>query len=425
MRRNGSFFPVTAAQPNADSLPLAVACRKVSKTFRLPHERSHTLKERVLNPFRRSSVEDFRALDGVSFDVRAGEFFGIVGRNGSGKSTLLKCMAGIYRVDSGEIRVAGRISPFIELGVGFNPDLTARDNVVINGVMLGLTPREARYRFDEVIAFAELEEFVDLKLKNYSSGMHVRLAFAVMAQIEADVLLIDEVLAVGDASFQQKCFDEFERMRRKGCTILFVTHAMGQVEHFCDRALVMERGKIVSIGDPAEVAVLYNELNFGRGGSAVAGEGEGDRPGDGSAELVDAWFETAEGERLDAIAQGARCRLVVQFQAKAEVHDPVVAVELMNEDDLRIFATSSNWLEAPSGVFTAGERGIFSVAFDASVAPGRYSLVAKLLHAGPGQELLDRRAGFRSLIVHGVRAGGGLVDLPHDVSLDRAGSLEQ
>lgn len=418
---------MTAAQPNADSRPLAVACRDVTKTFRLPHEHTHTLKERMVNPFRKSSVEAFRALDGVSFDVRSGEFFGIVGRNGSGKSTLLKCMAGIYGVGRGEIAVAGRVSPFIELGVGFNPDLTARDNVVINGVMLGLTPKEARRRFDEVIAFAELEEFVDLKLKNYSSGMHVRLAFAVMAQIEADVLLIDEVLAVGDASFQQKCFDEFERMRRKGCTILFVTHSMTQVERFCDRALVLERGKLVSIGDPAEVATLYNELNFGRGAAAITGEEarEDERPGDGSAEVLNAWFETPAGERLDAIAQGERCRLVVEFEARAELRDPVVAVELMNEEDLRIFATNSNWLDAPSGAFAPGERGTFSVAFDASLAPGRYSLVAQMLRPGPGQEVLDRRAGFRSLVVHGVRAGGGLVDLPHDVALERVDRVER
>ncbi|MEX2195739.1 MAG: ABC transporter ATP-binding protein [Thermoleophilaceae bacterium] len=393
----------------------------MSKTFRLPHERTHTLKERMVNPLRRSSAEEFRALDGVSFEVRSGEFFGIVGRNGSGKSTLLKCMAGIYSVDRGEIAVAGRVSPFIELGVGFNPDLTARDNVVINGVMLGLTPKEARRRFDEVIAFAELEEFVDLKLKNYSSGMHVRLAFAVMAQIEADVLLIDEVLAVGDAAFQQKCFDEFERMRRKGCTILFVTHSMAQVERFCDRALVLERGELVSIGDPAEVATLYNELNFGRGGAAVGPVDEEERPGDGSAELVEARFETPAGERVDAIAQGEPCRLVVEFEARAQLRDPVVAVELMNEEDLRIFATNSNWLDVPTGAFAPGERGTFSVAFDASLAPGRYTLVAQLLRPGPGQDLLDRRAGFRSLVVHGVRAGGGLVDLPHDVALERGG----
>src|SRR6266705_3410278 len=188
------------------------------KRFEIPREQVSTLKERALHPFRRSATDTLHALRGVSFAVEPGEFFGIVGRNGSGKSTLLKCLAGIYGVDSGHIYVNGRTSTFIELGVGFNPDLPARDNALLNATMLGLSPREARRRFDSVIDFAELGEFVDLKIKNYSSGMLVRLAFAVMIYVDAEILLIDEVLAAGDAAFQQKCYDEFERIRRSGAT---------------------------------------------------------------------------------------------------------------------------------------------------------------------------------------------------------------
>src|SRR4051812_25247164 len=191
----------------------ALVVEDVAKSFQIPREQVHTLKEKALHPFRRTAHDEFRALRGVTFDVKPGEFFGVVGRNGSGKSTLLKCMAGIYATDRGRIYLAGRPSAFIELGVGFNPDLAARDNVMLNATMLGLSPREARRRFDAVIDFAELHEFVDLKLKNYSSGMLVRLAFAVMIQVDADVLIIDEVLAVGDAAFQQKCYDEFARVR--------------------------------------------------------------------------------------------------------------------------------------------------------------------------------------------------------------------
>jgi ABC-2 type transport system ATP-binding protein len=234
----------------------------VTKRFVVPHERRNTLKERVLHPVRRSGVHRFEALNDVTFAVERGEFFGIVGRNGSGKSSLLKCLAGIYRTDAGEIYVDGRVSTFIELGVGFNPELAARDNVVMNGVMLGLSPREARGHVDEVIRFAELEEFVDLKLKNYSSGMHVRLAFSVMIQVRADILLVDEILAVGDANFQQKCFDVFFRMRDEGKTVLFVTHDMAAVQRFCHRALLLERGQIVAIGAPDEVADRYLQLNF-------------------------------------------------------------------------------------------------------------------------------------------------------------------
>ncbi len=243
------------------SLPPVVVDR-VHKRFELPREQVHTLKERALHPLRRSAVDVLHAINGISFAVPPGEFFGIVGRNGSGKSTLLKCLAGIYAVDSGAIYVNGRMSTFIELGVGFNPDLPARDNVMLNATMLGLSPREGRRRFDSVIDFAELGEFVDLKLKNYSTGMMVRLAFSVMIQVDAEILLIDEVLAVGDAAFQQKCFDEFERIRASGSTVLFVTHDMGAVRRFCDRAMLLERGHMVELGDPEQVGNRYLELNF-------------------------------------------------------------------------------------------------------------------------------------------------------------------
>src|SRR5918999_1694776 len=264
---------------------VAVQVADVAKEFRLPHERVHTLKERALHPFRRTGVDLLKALDRVSFAVEEGEFFGIVGRNGSGKSTLLKCLAGIYRVDGGEIRMRGRLSTFIELGVGFNPDLAARDNVLINGIMLGLSPKKALRRFDRIIEFAELEEFVDLKLKNYSSGMQVRLAFSVRIQVDADVLLIDEVLAVGDASFQQKCFDEFQRLRDEGKTIVLVTHDMGAVRRFCHRAMLMERGEAVITGDPERVGSRYLELNFHHDQEAAAAapaDGK-ERYGDGAA----------------------------------------------------------------------------------------------------------------------------------------------
>src|SRR3989440_12576918 len=279
---------------------------QVRKRFEIPREQVSTLKERALHPFRRSPTDTLHALRGVSFAVEPGEFFGIVGRNGSGKSTLLKCLAGIYGVDSGGIYINGRVSTFIELGVGFNPDLAARDNMTINAIMLGLSPRDARERFERVIEFAELQEFTDLKLKNYSSGMQVRLAFSVMIQVDADILLIDEVLAVGDAAFQQKCFEVFQRMRDEGKTIIFVTHDMGAVQRFCHRAMLIERGDVLQIGAPDAVASNYMELNFGRG-TAKHVEGEEERYGDCGAEIVEAWFEDENGERAQQLVQGRAC----------------------------------------------------------------------------------------------------------------------
>ena len=230
----------------------------VGKSFRLPHEQRTTLKEHFLNPLRHRSFETQRALDGVTFDVTEGEFFGIIGPNGSGKSTLLKVLAGIYRQDAGSVSVQGVLSPFIELGVGFNPELTARDNIRINGTLLGLTRREIRERFDEIVGFAELERFVDQKLKNFSSGMQVRLAYSIAIQIDFDILLLDEVLAVGDQAFQEKCFGTFDRFRAEGKTIIYVSHALGTVAEFCDRALLLRNGVVEIIGAAQEVVDRYH-----------------------------------------------------------------------------------------------------------------------------------------------------------------------
>ncbi len=265
----------TISQQMQGSRAVAVSLHGVSKSFRLPHRQYHTLKERALHPFQARTFDVLEAVKEVDLEISEGEFFGIIGRNGSGKSTLLKCIAGIYNADAGEIMVRGRLSPFIELGVGFNMELTARDNVTINAIMLGLSRREVRERFDAIIDFAELHEFLDLRLKNYSSGMLVRLAFSVAIQVSAEILLIDEVLAVGDANFQQKCFDEFERLKRAGRTILFVTHDMGAIERFCDRAMLLERGSVVGLGEPAAIARRYNQLNFGRTVQQPASDDEG------------------------------------------------------------------------------------------------------------------------------------------------------
>ena len=238
----------------------AIVVSHVSKTFRLPHERRTTLKEYFLHPFRRSRYEEQRALIDVTFRVEPGEFFGVIGPNGSGKSTLLKIIAGIYRQDSGTVHVNGLLSPFIELGVGFNPELTARDNIRINGTLLGLSKRELDERYGEIVAFSELERFVDQKLKNFSSGMQVRLAYAIGIQVDFEVLLLDEVLAVGDAAFQEKCFATFERFRSEGRTIVLVTHDLGVLRRFADRVALLLGGQVDALGAPDEVTEHYEAL---------------------------------------------------------------------------------------------------------------------------------------------------------------------
>ncbi len=370
-----------------------------------------------MHPRRRIRRNTYQALDDISFSVQRGEFFGIAGRNGSGKSTLLKCLAGIYRA-RGDIWVRGRLSTFIELGVGFNPDLAARDNVVMNGIMLGLTPREARKRFDSVIEFAELQEFKDLKLKNYSSGMHVRLAFSVAIQVDADILMIDEVLAVGDAAFQQKCFDVFNDLRDRGRTIIFVTHDMGAMQRFCHRSLLLERGRPVFMGDPHEAADRYLEINFGREPQS-AGDGSDGHTGDGQARVCEVWLENETGERLTSVPQHQRVTLRARVRFNVGVEDPGVSVQVYNDEHRAAFVANTAIENERSGTFAPGEEVVYSFTFDNVLAPGRYSPVFQVSHRGSGLDVIDRFEGSYSFVVTGPGALGGLVDLPVRSAVNR------
>jgi len=421
-------LPSTTTSPGAETTRTAAAAGSsavsvvnVSKAFKLPHQQYHTLKERALHPFRSSTFDVLQAVDDVSVEIAQGEFFGIVGRNGSGKSTLLKCLAGIYQLDEGELRVRGRLSPFIELGVGFNPDLTARDNVTINAIMLGLTRQQARERFDEIIAFAELEEFLDLRLKNYSSGMTVRLAFSIAIQVDAEILLIDEVLAVGDATFQQKCFDEFHRLKAEGRTILFVTHDMGDVQRFCDRAMLLDKGRVVDIGDPASVARRYNEINFGNilpqtgEESAESGQREGER----GADILDAWFEDPDRRRIAAVAQDEPCCACMEVRFNETLEDPIFGVALRNDAGYTVFATSTVREHGPTGRFAAGESTIVRMRFENWLNAGRYSLTPSVARNGRGADTIDLREDLTSLIVHGDHSAAGITRLPHGFELER------
>jgi ABC-type polysaccharide/polyol phosphate transport system ATPase subunit len=405
----------------------AIVVEGVSKSFLRPHEQMHTFKERALHPFRSASFDRQEAVSNVSFAVEQGEFFGIVGRNGSGKSTLLKLIAGIYQTSTGEIWVNGRMSTFIELGVGFNPDLAARDNVILNGIMLGLTPGQARDRYEQVIEFAELRESETVKLKNYSSGMHVRLAFSVMIQVDADVLLIDEVLAVGDASFQQKCFDQFNNLRDAGKTIVLVTHDMPAVRRFCHRAMLMERGRVVDEGDPERVGTRYLELNFHHDKEETAAQAADDsgRTGDGTARFVQLWTQSEDGMPLESAPQGTD----IVVKAVAEFHgplaDPAVGITIENEDRRPVFATSSIWVEERTGSYAAGDRATLTVKFPNVLAPGRYWITPSMTRRGSGLDTIDRFPRMISFLVTGTRDSGGIVELDHDLAFERTSSATE
>jgi ABC-2 type transport system ATP-binding protein len=386
--------------------PVSVQAQGLHKTFRIPDQRVDTLKERVAHPTRRVQYRELRALRGIDFEVHKGEFFGIVGRNGSGKSTLLKVLASIYRADQGRIRIAGRLAPFIELGVGFNPELTARENVELNGVMMGLGRREARRRLDSVLDFAELRDFVDLKLKNYSSGMMVRLAFSVMVEADADVMLVDEVLAVGDAAFAQKCTDVFREKRNAGKTLVLVTHDMATVQAFCDRALLIHDGEQRYLGDPEEAALRYYRLNFA---GAPGGEGPGVSVPDVNVNLLDVWLEDASRDWVENVEQGTVFRFNLLAEARQDMVAPVFNFHCLNMDGHWVFAFSKEVLDS-SGLpqhVTAGERVRIVAEIDNPLVPGRYALECWISRNREEGAMAIHILRLLDFFVYGTKPGAG------------------
>ena len=402
--------------PPARERELAIAVSDVSKSYRVPSERVDTLKERFAHPLHRRETRELEALRNVSFEVERGEFFGIVGRNGSGKSSLLKLLASIYRADSGSIRIAGRVAPFIELGVGFNPELSALDNVMLNGVMMGLTPREARRRFDAVLAFAELEEFAEMKLKNYSSGMLVRLGFSLMTQVDADVFLIDEVLAVGDAAFQQKCFDAFGRLHQEGRTIVLVTHDMVAVQSRCDRAMLLEAGEVVEAGQPADIARDYLQVSFAQRRRSADPEDTYWRGEQGAIAFrrVSVAGETGEDE-VPNLAIRAPVVIEAEIEARATIRKPVFAFNLATVEGQMIFGTRPIKLSGAEAM-QPGDRARVSARIDSRLAPGHY-----FVHLGVGREereleVIAFRKNAADFVVYGAEDFTGVVSLDYDAT---------
>ena len=399
-------------QPPADASsaagPVVVEVRDVFKTFRVPEHRMDSFKERATHPFTRMEYREHHVLRGISFEVHQGEFFGIVGRNGSGKSSLLKILASIYRADAGRVRTAGRVAPFIELGVGFNPELSARENVVLNGVLMGLTRREAARRLDAIIEFAELSEFVDLKVKNYSSGMMVRLAFAIMVQADADIMLIDEVLAVGDAAFAQKCMDVFHEKRRKGTTIVLVTHDMTIVQSLCHRAMLLDDGAIQYIGEPETAAMRYLRLNFAGPVRPTASE---NIVLDVNARALQSDLRSADGETADTFEQGRPVRLDIVLEAARDLDRPMFVFNVVNEDGVIVFGFSETLHERVA----AGGRMRLTGDVENRLVPGRYFLDCWIRRERSGGDVALQPLRLRSFVVFGAHPTPGVVAVRTDI----------
>lgn len=323
--------------------PVVVKVKNLSKSFKLPHEQHNGVKQLLINFFKRKKgYETQQVLDDISFDIHQGEFFGIVGRNGSGKSTLLKLLAGIYTPDAGEAHIDGTVTPFIELGVGFNPELTGRENVYLNSALLGLSREEVDVIYDEVVHFAELDRFMDQKLKNYSSGMQVRLAFSIAIRAKSDVLIMDEVLAVGDAAFQKKCFDVFRKLKADGQTIILVTHDMGNVERFCDRVLIIDKGYTLALTDAAGATSIYNQLNVENEESVDIKKNKKVRLGSGEVTLRD-YKLLHKGDETKDFAFGSEMTLRLLLERKQEyMQTPVsIGLAIFNEDDIVVLGPNT------------------------------------------------------------------------------------
>ena len=388
--------------------PVVIRAEGLSKTFEIPDHKVDSLKERAVHPFRKQETRKLKALEDVSFEVRQGEFFGIAGRNGSGKSTLLKILASIYTKDSGSLKVAGQLAPFIELGVGFNQELDAAQNIVLNGVMMGLTRQEAESKVDTVLDFAELRGFSDLKIKNFSSGMLVRLAFSTMLETEVDILLIDEVLAVGDAAFVQKCNDAFRDMKDSGKTVVLVTHDMESIEHLCDRAMLLENGRQTRIGDPGEVGREYMRLNF----SEAASEHDSWVPSDQrAARMLGAWLEDGDGRRVSNLAEEDSIRAVVEFEMRAPVEEPLFTGMVANDDMVHIAAWEQPVQREgmPIERLEAGERVAVVTEIENNLVPGRYNASFRLCRNGNSDDVAMQMIGAIDFVVYGTSSHHGVV----------------
>lgn len=355
----------------------AIIVKDLHKEFVLPQHKNTSIKQAFVNIGKKNNKVKQKVLDGISFEIKKGEFFGIVGRNGSGKSTLLKILAGVYSPTSGTAFVNGSLTPFIELGVGFNPELSGRDNVFLNGALLGFNRKEMIAMYDEIVEFAELSEFMDQKLKNYSSGMQVRLAFSIAIRAKSDILLIDEVLAVGDANFQKKSIEVFDELKRQGRTIIFVTHAMDYVREFCDQIVVINKGKLLYKGDPEEGIDIYNKLNFEQEKHRTETENEErksetKRFGNGNARITSYTFFDSNGKEAIGLVSGKDFSLELEIKFKKIVKNPAVGVMFRKDPNENLFGINSLYNKQSLGSKKKGDTLKLKVHGQMPLAPGAY-----------------------------------------------------
>jgi ABC-2 type transport system ATP-binding protein/lipopolysaccharide transport system ATP-binding protein len=422
----------------------AIVVEGVSKRFRLQTDRAHSVKELVTRRDRNAGADHFWALKDVSIEIPEGSMYALVGHNGCGKSTLLRCIAGIYRPTEGQVRVGGRISTLLELGAGFHPDLTGRENVYMNATILGMGKKQIDRVFDEIVDFAGVEEFIDSPVKIYSSGMYVRLGFSVAVHVDPEILIIDEVIAVGDQEFQRRCFDHLYGLRRNGVTVVVVTHGMSTVQTMCDRAAWLDHGRLVEEGLAPEVATKYlKRVNDKEQADRLAaaersvggGAGPGESPGSKlpgvvdrdvaraeGIDLVDVRFVGSDGERVVAASGKGSFAIEIEFEAHDLIEHPVFGVAIHSIGGHHVSGVNTKISGYEIG--TVEGRGVMRIGMDhMQLNPGEYTLSIAITDSSIQHFFVDEFQERSLLVLEGNQLPAhGLVDLRVEWSLTTEGA---
>jgi ABC-2 type transport system ATP-binding protein len=385
---------------------IVVNVKNLKKDFILPHSKNNSFKHTLVNALRKNKKTVQHVLSGIDFEVDKGDFFGIVGRNGSGKSTLLKLLAGVYSPTSGSADLYGSLTPFIELGVGFNPELSGRDNVFLNGALLGFTRKQMEAMYEDIVEFAELGRFMDQKLKNYSSGMQVRLAFSIAIKAKNEILIFDEVLAVGDEAFQRKCLDVFEKYKAEGQTVILVTHDMDTVKKFCNRAILINKGKIIESGDPILVANKYSELNQEQIDSDTEKE---NKLSTDANKKMSVSITNSDNKETQSFDVGEVLRVVVNWKDIKPKEIESIGINIFKQTGEHVTGINSRFEKHDT---KWREKGQIILDFDLKIAGGSYFVVPEIF-SKPGERLDSITQGPRFIVKNPNSQWSGLIELSH------------
>ncbi len=419
----------------SNSLKPAVLLDKVTKTYKLYNSPRDRLKE-AFSPFGNTYHRRFDALSQVSLEIQPASTVGIIGRNGSGKSTLLQCICGIIPPSEGRVKVNGRIAALLELGAGFNPEFSGRDNLYINAAILGLSQQQVDQRLDKILEFADIGDYIDQPVRSYSSGMYVRLAFSIAIHVDPEILIVDEALAVGDIHFQAKCFDRFHQFREQGVTVIFVTHDLNMVTRYCDHAYLLSHGKLVTTGNPREVVAAYRKLETGHELESADSDTGVDpsadvaqvfdlnpyevRYGNNKASITDGGIYDRNQEAVQILHTGDSYRISLQVQFEQAISDPVFAFTIKDVRGTDIAGTNTHFSDYTTGKFLAGESVRVDFSQSINLNAGSYLLSFGCVSLATGElEIYDRRHDYISFQVVSQRATVGIVDLGSSISIQR------